>query len=149
MTQQRWLPGWTSGTTSSRGESDPQTQPAPFHTRLSALALHPTAPPLLHGLAVGVSAIMAEGLAVYLPTKSSAGNLFGVIFLLGILVVSTIWGFRLGLLMSLATALVYAHLHQLATGNSFTGADDWNAIAVFLIVAVSADAVAAIARSRL
>jgi signal transduction histidine kinase len=94
--------------------------------------------------------IATESLAVYLLKQMEPGNVFGVIFLLGALAVSTVWGFRLGVVTSLASAVVYVYFHRLVTGRSFIPADAQDAVAVliFLFVALSATALAALARSH-
>jgi signal transduction histidine kinase len=117
--------------------------------RLRALLLRPTAPPLALGLVGAASLIVAESLLVDLLKRVAPGNVFGVVFLLGILVVSTVWGFGLAVMTSLASALAYAYFH-LETGGSFvpTEAQNWVAITIFLVVALSANTVAGQVRSR-
>jgi signal transduction histidine kinase len=111
--------------------------------------LRPTAPPLALGLVVAPLLLAAETGLVYLLMRATDGNVFGVIFLLAILVVSTVWGLRLGALTTLATAAVYVFFHHLQTGGSIlASADDWVAIGVFLIVALSAATLAGLARLR-
>jgi signal transduction histidine kinase len=111
--------------------------------------LRPTAPPLALGLVVAPLLLAAETGLVYLLMRATDGNVFGVIFLLGILVVSTVWGLRLGALTTLATAAVYVFFHHLQTGGSIlASAYDWVAIGVFLIVALSAATLAGLARLR-
>jgi len=115
-----------------------------------SLLLRPTAPPLALGLVVAALLIAAESLVVYLLKQVAPGNLFGVVFLLGVVVVSTGWGFGLGLMTSLASAVVYVYFHHLQTGGSFvpTGAQNWVAVTVFLVVALSANTLAGVARMR-
>jgi signal transduction histidine kinase len=115
-----------------------------------SLLLRPTAPPLALGLVVAALLIAAESLVVYLLKQVAPGNLFGVVFLLGVLVVSTGWGFGLGVMTSLASAVVYVYFHHLQTGGSFfpTGAQSWVAVSVFLVVALSANTLAGVARLR-
>ncbi|MDT5236450.1 MAG: hypothetical protein QOF47_2437, partial [Mycobacterium sp.] len=74
----------------------------------------------------------------------------GVVFLLGILVVSTVWGLRLGSLTTLASAAVYVYFHRLQTGGSIlaVAASDAVAVGVFLLVALSAATLAGLARLR-
>ena len=117
---------------------------------LLSLLLRPTAPPLALGLVVAALLIAAESLVVYLLKQVAPGNLFGVVFLLGVLVVSTGWGFGLGVMTSLASAVVYVYFHHLQTGGSFvpTGAQNWVAVTVFLVVALSANTLAGVARLR-
>jgi signal transduction histidine kinase len=73
-----------------------------------------------------------------------------VVFLLGILVVSTVWGLRLGALTTLASAAVYVFFHRLQTGGSIlaAAASDAVAVGVFLLVALSAATLAGLARLR-
>jgi signal transduction histidine kinase len=104
----------------------------------------------LLGLVVGMLLIAAESALVYVLKEVAPGNIFGVVFLLGVLVVATLWGFRLGVVMALASAVVYVHFHHLQTGGSIIAvwARDWVAVTVFLVVALAAAALAGLARSR-
>jgi signal transduction histidine kinase len=125
--------------------------PGPPSLRARALRslLRPTAPPLALGLVVAPLLLAAETGLVYLLMRVTDGNVFGVVFLLGILVVSTVWGVRLGALTTLASAAVYVFFHHLQTGGSILAAAyDWVAVAVFLIVALSAATLAGLARLR-
>jgi hypothetical protein len=54
------------------------------------LLLRSTAPPLALGLVVAPLLLAAETAVVYLLMGPPGGNIFGVVFLLGILVVSTV-----------------------------------------------------------
>ena len=121
-----------------------------MRARVSTLLLRPTAPPLALGLVVAALLIVAESLLVYLLDEAVPGNIFGVIFLLGVLVVATLWGFALGAVTSLASAIVYVVFHHRQTGGSIiaTGADNWVAATVFLVVALLAATIAGVARSR-
>jgi signal transduction histidine kinase len=121
-----------------------------MRVRVLSLLLRPTAPPLALGLVVAPLLIAAESLVVYLLQQVAPGNLFGVVFLLGVLVVSIGWGFGLGTMTALASALVYAYFHHLQTGGSFipTDARNWVAVTVFLVVALSATTLAGVARLR-
>ena len=118
--------------------------------RLLSLLGPATAPPLALGLVVAATLIAADSLLVYLLKQIAPGNVFGVVFLLGVLVVASIWGFRLGAMTSLASAVVYVYFHHLVTRGSFLPAEAQDALAVlvFLVVALSATALAALARSR-
>ena len=142
------LPGWMQGGTIPRVASEPQAEP--MRARVRSLALRPIRPPLALGVAVAAVLIAAESLLVYMLAHVVPGNLFGVVFLLGVLVVSIGWGFRLGTITALATAIVYAYFHYLQTGGSFDLADPghWVAITVFLVIALSATALAGVARLR-
>jgi signal transduction histidine kinase len=134
------------------GEADPAPPPGPASIRARALQLllRPTAPPLGLGLVVAPLLLAAETGLVYLLMRVTGGNVFGVVFLLGILVVSTVWGLRLGALMTLASAAVYVLFHRLKTGGSILAAvaSDAVAVGVFLLVALSATTLAGLARLR-
>ncbi len=84
--------------------------------RLVGLLVRPTAPPLVVGIVVGVSFIAAETFLVYLLEKIFPGMPFGVVFLLGVLVVSAGWGFGLAVSTTVVSALVYAFVHLNADG---------------------------------
>jgi signal transduction histidine kinase len=137
MTQKRpRLPGWMPGPDLAR-------------TILGA-AGGPVSVPRPLGLVVAVLLIAAETLVVYLLKLLAPGNVFGAVYLLGVLVVSTIWGFGLGVMTTLASAVVYVYFHHLQTGGSIvaTGAENWVAVTVFLLVGLSGNALAGVARLR-
>jgi uncharacterized membrane protein len=99
---------------------------------------------------VAATLIAADSLLVDLLKQIVPGNIFGVVFLLGVLVVASIWGFRLGAMTSLASAVVYVYFHHLVTRGSFLPAEARDAVAVlvFLVVALFANTLAGLARSR-
>jgi signal transduction histidine kinase len=134
------------------GKSEVRAPPrrTSIRSRALPLLLRPTAPPLALGLVVAPLLLAAETLLVYLLMRATAGDVFGVIFLLGVLVVSTLWGMRLGALTLLASAAVYVYFHRLQTGGSavLLGVDDWVAIGVFLSVALATATLAGLARLR-
>jgi signal transduction histidine kinase len=117
--------------------------------RLLALVVRPTAPPLWLGIVVAAVFITAETLLVYRLKQIAPENAFGALFLLGVLVVSAGWGFRLAVATSLASAAVYVQFH-LETSDSFIPmhAKDAMAIIIFLPVALLANILAGQARLR-
>jgi signal transduction histidine kinase len=150
MTQKRsLLSAWLPRATSARAARDSQAGPTPTVTRVPLL-LRPTQPQRVLGLAVGVSLVAAESLFVLLLDERSRGDVFGVVFVLGVLVVATGWGFGLGATTALASAVAYEHFHRLEGGGTrvATWGQDWTGVAVFLVVALSAAALAELARSR-
>jgi signal transduction histidine kinase len=140
-------PGRENG--AARDSSGPP-EPTSIRARALRLLLRPTAPPLALGLVVAPLLLAAETVLVYLLMRVTGGNVFGVVFLLGILVVSTVWGLRLGSLTTLASAAVYVYFHRLQTGGSIlaAAASDSVALGVFLVVALSAATLAGLARLR-
>jgi hypothetical protein len=67
-------------------------RPRPVLAPLASLVVHPTTPRLGPGPLVAASLIGAESLVVLRLKYVAPGNLFGVIFVIGVLVVSTRWG---------------------------------------------------------
>jgi len=128
----------------------PGSDPRPsLRARLLALVVRPTAPPVWLGIVVAVVFITAETLLVYRLQKIAPENAFGALFLLGVLVVSAGWGFRLAVATSLASALVYVYFHMETTGTFIpTHPQDAVAILIFLPVALLANILAGQARLR-
>jgi two-component system sensor histidine kinase KdpD len=101
------------------------------------------------GLLATVAAVAAGTLIVY-PLKSVAPVVsLGVVYLPGILLISIVWGLRLGLLASLASALAF-NFFQIPPLHRFTIADEenWVALATFVIVAAVSSSVAGLARGQ-
>ena len=117
--------------------------------RLVGLLIRPTAPPVAVGIVVAASFIVAETLLVYLLERVVPEMTFGVLFLLGVLVVSAWWGFGLAVATTVANALVYAFVHLGADGHIFpiTGTD-WVAIIIVVPIALLANVLAGQARLR-
>jgi K+-sensing histidine kinase KdpD len=106
-------------------------------------------PPAWLGLAATVAAVAVGTLIVY-PLKSIApvGSL-GVVYLPGILLISIVWGLRLGLTASLASAIAF-NFFQLPPLHRFAIADEenWVALLTFVIVAAISSTVAGLAREQ-
>jgi hypothetical protein len=60
--------------------------------RALSLVPGPTFPPLPLGIAVAVASIAAETLAIYPLRRIAPEITLGVIYLLGVLVVASVWG---------------------------------------------------------
>jgi signal transduction histidine kinase len=117
--------------------------------RLVGLLVRPTAPPLGVGIAVAASFIIAETVLAYMLERIFPGMPFGVVFLLGVLLVSAGWGFGLAVSTTAVSALVYAFVHLDADGSIFPiTAEDWVAIIVFVPIALLANVLAGQARLR-
>ncbi|GAA0718241.1 DUF4118 domain-containing protein [Dactylosporangium roseum] len=68
-------------------------------------------PPLALGLAVAALLIIAETLLLYPIKAATAESPKGAIYLIGVLVVSTVWGARLGAVTSVLSAFAYNYFH--------------------------------------
>jgi PAS domain S-box-containing protein len=121
----------------------------PLRTRLLALVVRPTAPPLWLGIVVATAFIVGETLLVQQLKQVAPENAFGVLFLVGVLVISAGWGFRLAVATTLASAVVYIQFHM-DTGVGFipTHPQDALAILIFLPVALLANLLGGQARLR-
>jgi len=101
------------------------------------------------GLLATLAAVTAGTLAVY-PLKSVApvASLV-VVYLPAILLISIVWGLRLGLLASVASAVAF-NFFQLPPLHRFTIADEenWVALLAFVIVAAISSTVAGLARAQ-
>ena len=112
-----------------------------------SLLTRPTAPPIWLGIAVAASLIVIETVAVvYL--KRLTGQPFGTLYTVDVMVVSTVWGFGLSAMTSVATAI--AHTYFRNWPHTHFGPDELGFLlsnAVFLFVALSAKTIAAAART--
>jgi K+-sensing histidine kinase KdpD len=116
---------------------DPMGPAAPMRARLVSLLLRPTAPPLALGVVVAASLIAAETLLVYLLKQVAPHSVFGVLYVIGVLVVSTGWGFGMAATTSVASALALNYFRvQPDQGIIPTEPEDAVAIIIFLAVAV-------------
>ena len=99
---------------------------------------------------VAALATVAVGTLVVWPLKSVAPAVsLGVVYIPGVLLISTIWGWRLGLLAAVSSALAFNWFHIPPTGRFDIAADrDAVALVVFVIVAVASSSLAEVARGR-
>jgi two-component system, OmpR family, sensor histidine kinase KdpD len=106
-------------------------------------------PPTGWGL-LATAAVVAIGTAIVYPLKSVAPAVsLGVVYIPGVLLISTVWGWRLGLLSAVASALAFNWFHIPPTGHFDIAADrDAVALVIFVIVAVGSSTLAEIARAR-
>jgi signal transduction histidine kinase len=110
--------------------------------------LRPKTPPLWLGIVVGASLIAIETLLVSLLQRFAPNNAFGALFLLGVLVISAGWGFRLAVAATVASAAVYMFFHLGHEGFLPTQKEDWTAIVIFVPIALLANLLVGQARVR-
>lgn len=106
-------------------------------------------PPGWLGVAATIAAVVVGTLIVY-PLKSVAPVVsLGVVYLPAILLISTVWGLRMGLFASIASAAAF-NFFQIPPLHRFTIAEEenWVALAAFAIAAVVSSTVAGLARAR-
>jgi two-component system sensor histidine kinase KdpD len=95
-------------------------------------------------------AVVAVGTGLIYPLKSVAPAVsLSVVYIPGVLLISTVWGWRLGLVCAVASALAFNFFHIPPTGQFDVAADrDFVALVVFVIVAVASSTLAEMARAR-
>ena len=104
-------------------------------------------------LAVGVVAaagLVALTTLLLYPLRNVAPVVsLGVVYLVGVLLVSSVWGAWLGIVTALASAAAFNWFHIPPTGRfSIREGENWVALVVFLIAAVIASTLAQWARAR-
>lgn len=118
-------------------------------SRIPTVSLGVEPPPTWLGVVVTLAAVAVGTLLVY-PLKSVAPVVsLGVVYLPAILVISTAWGLRMGLLASIASAAAF-NFFQIPPLHRFTIADEenWVALAAFALAAAVSSTVAGLARAR-
>jgi two-component system sensor histidine kinase KdpD len=93
--------------------------------------------------------VAASTLLIY-PLKSVAPAVsLGVVYIPGVLLVSSFWGWRLGLLSAVLGALAFNWFHLPPTGElEIAAGKDAVALVVFVIVALASSSLAEVARAR-
>lgn len=116
---------------------------------LTALRLGPEPPSTASGLLASAAAVAVGTLVVY-PLKDVAPAVsLGVVYIPGVLLISTVWGWRLGVFAAVASALAFNWFHIPPTGRFDVSADrDAVALVVFVIVAVVSSSLGEMARAR-
>ena len=116
---------------------------------LSPLFLRSPRPAIALGVVVAALAVALETLAIYPLAHLAPVVSLGVVYLIGVVVVSTYWGIQLGFATAIVSALAYNYFHLPPIGR-LTLADDrnWVALASFLVVAAATGLVAELARAR-
>lgn len=120
---------------------------------MPAEAAIPSRPRGRESAAVGLVASLlcvAAATALVYPLRSLASPASaGVIYMLGVLVVSVYWGLALGLFTSVASAVAFNFFHIPPVGTfDVAKVENWVALAVFLAAATIASSVAEQARAR-
>jgi PAS domain S-box-containing protein len=128
--------------------SDSGLGPQSMRARLLRLLTRPTPPSLALGIGVGACFIVVETLVVCLLNEvTGTVGRFGTLYLLGILLVSTVWGFGLSVTMSVASAIAFATFRNWPAAH-FAPFEPQNGlvVAIFLVVALLANTLAGLAR---
>ena len=117
--------------------------------RLTAWLLPRTPPPFLVGVLVAAIVIAAETAVIGLlhlahPQQQPPG----VLYILGVLGLTTVWGIWLGVGTALASTLVFNFVHVPPGGLHLTAAQDLQRAVVFGVVALASGGLADLARAH-
>src|SRR4051812_44567306 len=128
--------------------SDAGFIPRTVRLRVLTLLGRLRAPSLVLGITVAASFIVVETLVVCsLNVATGTTGRFGTLYLLGVLVVSAIWGYGLSAAMSVASAIAFTSFRNWPAAHFAPFApDNWIVIGVFLVLALVANALAGLAR---
>src|ERR1700761_5757675 len=120
-----------------------------MHVRIVSVVLRPTTPRLWVGLMIALLLIIAETLVLY-PLKAVAPeSTLGVVYLLGVVVVAIVWGFWLAVATCVVSVLAFDFFHIPPLFSlSPAASGDWIAVAVYLVVALTASTLSELARLR-
>jgi signal transduction histidine kinase len=118
-------------------------------SRALSFLVNPVAPPMWLGLVVAAAAIFTETLLVFALRSLAPMDTFGVVYLLGALVVAIGWGSGLAAVTSAISAFAFAYFRNWPQ-DAFDVTDlrNWVVIGVFLVVALMANTLARVARDR-
>lgn len=120
---------------------------APSRTTFPGLSGPP--PSAWLGLMATLVVVAAATLLVYPLSEVAPAVSLGVVYIPGVLLISTVWGLRLGLAAALLSAAAFNWFHLPPVGALDISADhDLVALAVFAIVAMASGALAELARAR-
>ena len=101
------------------------------------------------GVLAAIAAVALTTALIYPLREVVPAVSTGVTYLIAVLLISTIWGFRLGLLTAVLSALCFNWFHIPPTGRlSIADGENWVALAVFFVAAAIASSLAELARAR-
>jgi two-component system sensor histidine kinase KdpD len=106
-------------------------------------------PSIFSGLLAVAGSLALTTLLLYPLGDVAPPVSLGVLYLLAVLFVSTVWGLWLGLFTGVAAATAFNFFHIPPTGRfTIAEAENWVALAVFVVAAVVASSLSELARSR-
>ncbi|GGM16164.1 DUF4118 domain-containing protein [Dactylosporangium sucinum] len=111
--------------------------------------VRPTPPPIGVGIAVAALLVAAETLLIYPLMTIARGPSLVMIYLIGVVTVSMVWGLTLGFATSLASVLAYDFFHiPPILGFAVADTRDWVMLAVLAGVSLVTAALADLSRLR-
>jgi signal transduction histidine kinase len=115
---------------------------------LLALVQRRTRPPLALGILVALLCVVAETLLAYFLQQITPVRSLGILYLLGIVMVASVWGLWLGMATALVSTIALDYFLIPPVGSlTFDKAESWTVLAVFLAVTLLAGSISKLARS--
>ncbi|GAA2616476.1 hypothetical protein GCM10010399_54270 [Dactylosporangium fulvum] len=116
---------------------------------LLEILLPVTPPPVGLGLLLAAVLIVAETLVLFAIDGSSPGGARGALYLVGVLVVASVWGRVPGIATAAVSTVAFNYFHVAPTGRlSLTPEGDLQELAAFMVTALLVSGLADLARSR-
>ena len=101
------------------------------------------------GVLAAIAAVALTTALIYPLREVVPAVSTGVTYLVAVLVISSVWGLRLGLFTAVLSALCFNWFHIPPTGRlSIAEGENWVALAVFFVAAAIASSLAELARAR-
>jgi two-component system sensor histidine kinase KdpD len=101
------------------------------------------------GVVVAATAVALTTLVLFLLKEIAPAVSLGVVYLLAVLLVATLWGAWLGVATAVASALAFNFFHIEPTGRfTIAEGENWVALAVFFVAAIVASELAQRARQQ-
>ena len=116
---------------------------------MPTLRLSEKPPSLALGAVVAVLAIAVATAIVYPLKQIAAPDSLGIVYIPGVLLISIVWGLRLGLATAVVSGLAYNFFHLPPLGRLDVRADhDLVGLFIFILVAIASGTLANLARAR-
>jgi signal transduction histidine kinase len=116
--------------------------------RLLAVLQRRTRPPLALGILVAVLCVVAETFLADLLKQITPVRSLGIVYLLGIVLVASVWGLWLGMAMAVVSTFVLDYFLIPPVGSlTLDKAEDWTVLVVFIAVTLLAGSISKLARS--
>jgi GAF domain-containing protein len=113
-----------------------------------AMVQRRTRPPLVLGILVAVLCVVAETLLADLLKQITPVRFLGIVYLLGIVTVASVWGLWLGMATATVSTMTLDYFFIPPIGSlTVDKAEDWALLAVFFAVALLAALICKLARS--
>jgi signal transduction histidine kinase len=110
--------------------------------------VRPSPPPLWVGLTIAAALIGVETVVVVLLKHLAPTEVFGTVYLLGVLLVGVARGFWLAAITAMVSAVAYDYFRSWPESVDLTQPQDWVVIGIFFIVALLSNSLAGLARER-